>query len=45
MLQLVKLRDEMKKDELMAEITKSKYSVDDAIRMIKGRKRNTEDEG
>ena len=45
MLRLVKLRDEMKKDELMAEIAKSKYSVDDVIKMIKGRKRNTENEG
>ena len=44
MLRLVKLRDEMKKDELMAAIAKSKYSVDDVIKMVKGRKRNTEDE-
>ncbi len=44
MLRLVKLRDDMKAEELMATIAKSKYSIDDVIKMVKGRKRNTEDE-
>ena len=44
MLRLVKLRDSMLTEELMDAIAKSKYSVSDVIKMVKGKKQNTDDE-
>lgn len=44
MLRLVKLRDSMQAEELLAAIAKSKYSVADVIKMVKGRKQNNEEE-
>ena len=44
MLRLVKLRDSMQAEELMAAIAKSKYSIADVIKMVKGKKQNTEEQ-
>ena len=44
MLRLVKLRDSMQAEELMDAIAKSKYSVADVIKMVKGKKQNTGEE-
>lgn len=44
MLRLVKLRDSMQTEELMDAIAKSKYSVSDVIKMVKGKKPSTDDE-
>ena len=44
MLRLVKLRDSMQAEELMDAIAKSKYSIADIIKMVKGKKQNTEEE-
>ena len=44
MLRLVKLRDSMQAEELMDAIAKSKYSVADDIKMVKGKKQNTGEE-
>lgn len=44
MLRLVKLRDSMQAEELMEAIAKSKYSVADVIKMVKGKKQSTEEE-
>ena len=43
MLRLVKLRDSMQAEELLEAIAKSKYSVADVIKMVKGRKQNSEE--
>ena len=43
MLRFVKLRDSMQAEELMEAIAKSKYSVADVIKMVKGRKQNSEE--
>ena len=43
MLRLIKLRDSMQAEELMDAIAKSKYSVADVIKMVKGKKQNTEE--
>ncbi len=37
MLRLVKLRDSMQAEELMDAIAKSKYSIGDVIKMVKGK--------
>ncbi len=44
MLRLVKLRDSMQAEELMDAIAKSKYSIADVIKMVKGKKQNTEEQ-
>ena len=44
MLRLVKLRDSMQAEELMDAIAKSKYSIADVIKMVKGKKQNTGEE-
>lgn len=44
MLRLVKLRDSIQAEELLEAIAKSKYSVADVIKMVKGRKQNTDEE-
>ena len=44
MLRLVKLRDSMLTEELMDAIAKSKYSISDVIKMVKGKKQNTDGE-
>lgn len=44
MLRLVKLRDNMQAEELMDAIAKSKYSIADVIKMVKGKKQNTGEE-
>ena len=44
MLRLVKLRDSMQAEELMDAIAKSKYSIADIIKMVKGKKQNTGEE-
>ena len=44
MLRLVKLRDSMQAEELLEAISKSKYSVADVIKMVKGRKQSNEEE-
>ena len=44
MLRLVKLRDSMQTEELMDAIAKSKYSIADVIKMVKGKKQNSEEE-
>ena len=44
MLRLVKLRDSMQAEELMDAIAKSKYSISDVIKMVKGKKQNTEEQ-
>lgn len=44
MLRLVKLRDSIQAEELLEAIAKSKYSVADIIKMVKGRKQNTDEE-
>lgn len=44
MLRLVKLRDSMQAEELMDAIAKSKYSIADVIKMVKGKKQNMEEE-
>lgn len=44
MLRLVKLRDSMQAEELMDAIAKSKYTVADIIKMVKGKKQNTGEE-
>ena len=43
MLRLVKLRDSMLTEELMDAIAKSKYSIGDVIKMVKGKASNMED--
>lgn len=43
MLRLVKLRDSMQTEELMDAIAKSKYSIGDVIKMVKGKASNMED--
>lgn len=44
LLRLVKLRDSMQTEELMDAIAKSKYSVSDVIKMVKGKKSSSDDE-
>ena len=44
MLRLVKLRDSMLTEELMDAIAKSKYSISDVIKMVKGKKQKTDGE-
>ena len=44
MLRLVKLRDSMLTEELMDVIAKSKYSVSDVIKIVKGKKQSSNDE-
>ena len=44
LLRLVKLRDSMQTEELMDAIAKSKYSVSDVIKMVKGKKLNDSEE-
>ena len=43
MLRLVKLRDSLQTEELMDAIAKSKYSIGDVIKMVKGKASNMED--
>ena len=44
MLRLVKLRDSMQAEELMDAIAKSKYSIGDVIKMVKGKNKPTDEE-
>lgn len=44
MLRLVKLRDNMQAEELMDAIAKSKYSISDVIKMLKGKSKPADEE-
>jgi hypothetical protein len=44
MLRLVKLRDSMQAEELMEAIAKSKYSIGDVIKMVKGKNKPVDEE-
>lgn len=43
LLRLIRLRDSMQAEELMDAIAKSKYSIGDVIKMVKGKASNMED--
>ena len=42
LLRLIRLRDSMQAEELMDAIAKSKYSIGDVIKMVKGKASNME---
>ena len=44
MLRLVKLRDSMQAEEIMEAIAKSKYSIGDVIKMVKGKNKPVDEE-
>ncbi len=44
MLRLVQMRDAIQAEELMDAISKSKYSIGDVIKMVKGKKSDAEED-
>ena len=44
MLRLIKFRDSMQAEELMNAIAKSKYSIGDVIKMVKGKNKPADEE-